>query len=159
MKGRSVLPCITITSVAGSLPLPGGLAAAGPHRVFTPALHCGGTPTCHPQVHTEGVVRDIPTCPVLLWLGDPWGHRGFGRIQFPPLCAELRPAALITLFSEMSHSCFLVKATCPACGQCSASPDPTGIPLSQALSSLCVWDELCQVSAACMLGIVHPLPR
>lgn len=76
MKGSRVLPCVT--SVAGSLPLPGGLAAVGPCRVFTSTLQCGGTPTCHPQVHAEVAVRAIPAYPVLLWLGDPWGRRGFG---------------------------------------------------------------------------------
>lgn len=50
MKGSRVLPCVT--SVAGSLPLPGGLAAAGPCSSPMPTLRCG-----HPNLPPPGTHR------------------------------------------------------------------------------------------------------
>lgn len=129
-----------------------------------------GTPTCHPQVHTEGV----PAC----WAGEgnpglppppaAWGFlgpQGFWEPK-PSLCsllpvhAELRAAALTTLSSDVSPVSSPDKATCPACGQHTASPEPTAIPLcwGRAPSFSYVWDELCQISARPRVTPVPPSP-
>lgn len=138
-----------------------------------PCQPCGvGTPTCHPQVHTEGV----PACgagegkPILPHPPAAQGSPGAQGIWEPepslcsllPVCAELRPPALTTLSSNVAPVCSLDKAPCPTRGRHAASPEPTGIPLCQgwASSFSCACDELWQVSAAgpCCHHAGDPLP-
>lgn len=114
-----------------------------------------------------GLVKENPSCPILLLLGGAPGAQGIWEPEpslcsLLPVCAELRPAALTTLSSNVAPVCSLDKAPCPTCGRHAASPEPTGIPLSQgwASSFSCTCDELWQVSAAgpCCHHAGDPLP-
>lgn len=63
MKGSRVLPCVT--SVTGSLPLPGGPAAAGPCSGPMPAPQCE-----HPKLPPPGTHRGGAS--MQGWRGKSW---------------------------------------------------------------------------------------
>lgn len=140
MKGSRVLPCVT--SVAGSLPLPGDLAAVGAcssHNLPPPRYTPRGC-------HHAGLVRETQPAPNSCGLGVPGGTGDSGAPAQPcsllPVPAELRAAALTTLSSDAAP-CLLHGQSHLPC------PWPTAIPLcqGQAPSFSYMWDELWQVSA------------